>query len=118
MVESVLTLRIEKSLLKVMETDMKEFHYPTKSDFLREAIREKHLKLEEERRKSVAWDKLLALRGKFKGKGKSEEEYRRIREEVGEKLMREYATKYNLPIPIKKNQLLQEEALSQVQSKN
>jgi Arc/MetJ-type ribon-helix-helix transcriptional regulator len=107
MVESVLTLRIEKSLLKVMEIDMKEFHYPTKSDFLREAIREKHLKLEEERRKSEAWDKLLALRGKFKGHGKSEEEYRRIREEVGDELFAEYARKYNLPIPIKKNQPLQ-----------
>ena len=96
MVESVLTLRIEKSLLKVMETDMKEFHYPTKSDFLREAIREKHLKLEEERRKSEAWDKLLALRGKFKGKEKSEEEYRRIREKVGEKFLKELEKKFNV----------------------
>jgi len=96
MVESVLTLRIEKSLLKVMEIDMKEFHYPTKSDFLREAIREKHLKLEEERRKSEAWDKLLALRGKFKGREKSEEEYRKIREEVGERMMKELEKKFNI----------------------
>ena len=96
MVESVLTLRIEKSLLKVMENDMKEFHYPTKSDFLREAIREKHLKLEEERRKSEAWDKLLALRGKFKGREKSEEEYRKIREEVGEKFLKELEKKFNI----------------------
>lgn len=96
MVESVLTLRIEKSLLKVMEIDMKEFHYPTKSDFLREAIREKHLKLEEERRKSEAWDKLLSLRGKFKGKGKSEEEYRKIREEVGESFFKDLQKRYGI----------------------
>jgi Arc/MetJ-type ribon-helix-helix transcriptional regulator len=90
MAEGILTVRIEKPLIKVMETDMKEFHYPTKSDFLREAIREKHLKLEEERRKSEAWDKLLALRGKFKGQHQSEEDYRRIREEVGNEIFAEY----------------------------
>jgi Arc/MetJ-type ribon-helix-helix transcriptional regulator len=101
MVESVLTLRIEKSLLKVMEIDMKEFHYPTKSDFLREAIREKHLKLEEERRKSEAWDKLLALRGKFKGKGVSDEEARKIREGVGDELFAEYyKKKANQKLPL------------------
>jgi len=93
MVEGVLTVRIEKPLIKVMEQDMKEFHYPTKSDFLREAIREKHLKLEEERRKSEAWDKLLALRGKFKGKGVSDEEARKIRESVGDEIFADYYKK-------------------------
>ncbi|MCX6804289.1 MAG: ribbon-helix-helix domain-containing protein [Candidatus Diapherotrites archaeon] len=91
MSESILTVRIEKPLIKVMETDMKEFHYSTKSDFLREAIREKHLKLEEERRKNAAWDKLFSMRGKLKHKGTGTwEEYRQIREELADKKFAEF----------------------------
>ncbi len=99
MSESILTVRIEKPLIKVMESDMKEFHYSTKSDFLREAIREKHLKLDEVRRKNEAWDKLLALRGKFKGKQKSEEEYRRLRKEVGENFMKKLEERFGITPP-------------------
>lgn len=82
--ESVLTVRLEKPLIKAMEKDMSEFHYHTKSDFLREAIREKHLKLEEERRKDNMIDALKKLRGSLKPKRpKTWAEYRKIREEVG-----------------------------------
>jgi Arc/MetJ-type ribon-helix-helix transcriptional regulator len=91
----LLSVRLEKPLLAVMSRDMKDFHYSTKSDFLREAIREKHLKLEEERRKDKAIEMLIKLKGSKKFTF-TEEEYRRNREEVGDKLFAEYEKKYGL----------------------
>lgn len=109
--ENVLTVRLEKPLIKVMEKDMKEFHYSTKSDFLREAIREKHLKLEEERRSKIFLGKLLKLKGSLKDKYpyRTDEEYRKIREEVGEEYVKELAKRFNYQIPNQK-QLLQAKA--------
>jgi Arc/MetJ-type ribon-helix-helix transcriptional regulator len=91
----LLSVRLEKPLLVVMAKDMKDFHYPTKSDFLREALREKHLKLEEERRKDKAIETLRKLKGSVK-LNISEEEYRRNREDVGERLIAEYAKKFGI----------------------
>jgi len=93
----ILTIRLEKPLLKVMEKDMKEFHYPTKSDFLREAIREKHLKLEDERRKERMIEALKKLRGSYKPKKPlSDEEFERMREKVGEESFARDAKKFGL----------------------
>ncbi|MFA6269304.1 MAG: hypothetical protein WCW13_03210 [archaeon] len=91
----LLSVRLEKPLLVVMAKDMKDFHYPTKSDFLREAIREKHLKLEEERRKDKAIEALKKLKGSVKTQ-MSDEYYRQVRETVGNKLFAEYVEKYKL----------------------
>ena len=104
------SFKLEGKLLGLMEHDMKDFHYPTKSDFLREAIREKHLKLEGERRK----ERMLVALEKLKGSSKTnttDKDTRRVREEVGEelfkKLMETYAIKENLPQPTPQKPLLQ-----------
>ena len=73
---------------------IKEFNYNTKSDFLRDAIREKLKQLEGERRKK--WQTLFALRGAFKGKGKAktDEEFRKLREKAGEEYIRMLEKKF------------------------
>lgn len=53
-----------------MDKAIKAFNYNTKTEFVREAIRDKLMQLYEERRKQKAWEKLFAMRGKFKGKSK------------------------------------------------
>lgn len=88
------SFRLEESVLKQIEKGIKEFNYNTKSDFLRDAIREKLKQLEEERRKE--WQALFALRGAFKGKGKAktDEEFRKLREKAGEEYIRMLEKKF------------------------
>ncbi len=45
-----ISLRLEASLVKRIEQDMRDFHYSTKTEFIREAIRAKCRALEEERK--------------------------------------------------------------------
>ena len=89
----LLSIRLERTLIKVMEKDMTDFHYPTKSDFLREAIREKHLKLDEERRKEILIKELEKVRGSLKGKNISNKSDRQIRTEVYEEFMQKFIKK-------------------------
>jgi len=51
-----LSLRLETSLVKRIVQDMKDFHYSTKTEFIREAIRTKCRVLEDERKKSSMQD--------------------------------------------------------------
>jgi Arc/MetJ-type ribon-helix-helix transcriptional regulator len=80
------SFKLEKPVLKQVERGIKEFHYSTKSDFLRDAIRTKLQLLEENRAKKQAWQALYAARGIFKGKGraKNDEEFRKITEKAAE----------------------------------
>ena len=48
-----ISLRLETSLVNRIEQDMKEFHYSTKTEFIREAIRAKCSGLEAEREKKL-----------------------------------------------------------------
>jgi len=64
------SLKLEERVLKEMERGMKEFHYNTRSDFLRDAIREKLAALEKRRAEKKGWDALFAAKGMFKGQGK------------------------------------------------
>ncbi|MCX6801053.1 MAG: ribbon-helix-helix domain-containing protein [Candidatus Diapherotrites archaeon] len=88
------SFRLEKNVLRQIDRGMKESHYSTKSDFLRDAVREKLKKLEKEKAEQKAWEALFAMRGKFKGLGKAqtEEEWQELREKAGEEFM-EYAKK-------------------------
>ena len=74
---------------------MKEFHYSTKTDFVRDAIRTKLTLLDEQRAKKKAWDALFAARGSLKGKGKfkTDEEFHKWRSGDGSKEMLEYYEK-------------------------
>lgn len=89
-------MKIDEKMAKLIERDMKYFNYSTKTELLREAIREKLKKLDAERRKEKAWDKLFASRGILKGKGKAktDEEFYRLRKEFSDDLYKEMAKKY------------------------
>ncbi|MFH1588189.1 MAG: ribbon-helix-helix domain-containing protein [Candidatus Diapherotrites archaeon] len=95
-----ISFRTDKNVLRQIEKGMKEFHYSTKSDFLRDAVRTKLQMLEENRAKKKAWQALYSARGIFKGQGKAktEEEWHKWRMEYGEKLAEELAKKYDLKI--------------------
>ena len=83
------SFKLDKPVLKQIEKGIKEFHYSTKSDFLRDAVRTKLQLLEENRAKKKAWDALFAARGIFKGKGKAktDEEFYKLREEAGKEFI-------------------------------
>jgi len=82
-------LRLDSALSKQIEKDMKEFKYSTKTEFVRDAIRDKLVQLEQERAKKKAWDALFAARGIFKGKGKAktDAEFRKLTEKAGKEYM-------------------------------
>lgn len=89
-------LRLDKSLSREIERDLKEFKYSTKTEFIREAIRKMLKELEEERNRREGWKALVAARGIFKGKGKAktDKEWYKWRAENSEKLVKELAEKY------------------------
>lgn len=84
----VITLKLQDSTARKMEKTMKAFDYVTKTDFIREAIRDKLRALEREK----ALLKLKSLQGKAPVKY-SDEEFRKIREKVGEELFKEFNRK-------------------------
>jgi|SRR3989338_3202650 len=81
------SFRLDKPVLEQMKRGMKEFHYSSKSDFLRDAVRSKLQQLEEGRIKKQAWKALYEARGIFKGEGKAktDEEFRKLTEAAAEK---------------------------------
>ena len=85
-----LSLKLERQMTRQIERDMKDFKYATKTEFIRDAIRQKLTFNEEERKRKAGWDALYAARGIFKGKGKAktDEEFRKLREEAGEEFIR------------------------------
>lgn len=80
-----ITLKLQGSTVKKVEKLMNEFDYSTKTDFIREAIREKLKRLERER----AWKKFEKLKGTAPVKY-SDEESRRIREKVGGEFIQKF----------------------------
>ncbi|MFH1211210.1 MAG: ribbon-helix-helix domain-containing protein [archaeon] len=79
-------LKMEENMLKDMDNVLKNNWYSTRTEFIREAIREKLSEIEREE----AIKKLAAMRGAFKPKHKlskeeEEEKYDRVRQEVFEK---------------------------------
>ena len=57
-----ISFKLETGLARQIKKDLADFHYSTKTEFIREAIRDKLKKNEEERRKK-AWEALFAARG-------------------------------------------------------
>ena len=90
------SFRAGKELLKQVDRGIKEFNYSTKSDFFRDAIREKLTKLQEERRKQ----ELIRNLTKFKGIAKkdiqtTDEEMRQIKEEIADKIFADFEKREN-----------------------
>lgn len=82
-------IKLDKKVLNKMDRCMKENNYSTKTEFIREAIRDKMTELEKE----TAIAQLKKLLGASKKKT-SEEEYKRGREEV----MKELGKKFGLEL--------------------
>lgn len=78
------SIKLDNSMRKQIEKDMKEFNYSTKTEFIRDAIRTKLSVLEDKRQRKKAWEALVAARGIFKGKGKTDAEFRKLTEKAGE----------------------------------
>ena len=80
------SIKLDTAITKQIEKDMKEFNYTTKTEFIRESIRDKLKQLAEEKEKKKAWQALYAARGIFKekGKAKTDEEFRKLTEKAGE----------------------------------
>lgn len=93
-------VRLDQGLSKRIELDMKEFHYSTKTDFVRDAIRAKLQLLDEQREKRKAWDALFAARGAFKGivKKRTPEEEQEFEKIVDEKLRAHFDKKFGLDL--------------------
>ena len=90
-------LRLDSALARQIEKDMKEFKYSTKTEFIRESIRDK-LKSNQSEREKRGWEALFAARGALKGKGKArtDEEWHKFREEASKELMEHYNKKFGL----------------------
>ncbi len=82
-------IKLDKKVLNKMDRCIKENNYSTKTEFIREAIRDKMTELEKE----TAIAQLKKLLGASKKKT-SEEEYEKGREQVA----REYAKKFGLEL--------------------
>ena len=84
-----LSIKLEDVIAKQIERDMREFNYSTKTEFIRESIRDKLKQLAAEREKKKAWQALVAARGIFKGQGKAktDEEFRKLTEKAGEEFI-------------------------------
>ena len=82
------TIRFEENFLQDMEKVMKKHRYATKTEFIREAIREKIKDLEKEE----ALARVRRLYGASKRKT-TDEELHEAREEVSKELMEEFGIK-------------------------
>ena len=98
-------LRLEKSVVKEIELNMKEFKYSTKTELIRDALREKLKKFADEREKKKAWRALYAARGIFKGQGKAktDEEFYKLREQAGKEIIEHYEKKFGINLKFLKD---------------
>lgn len=80
-----ITIKIEESIVKEMDSNLKKHRYSTRTEFIREAIRDKLSTLEKENLK----EELKKYLGASKTKTTYKKE-RKIREEVG----KEFAKKF------------------------
>ena len=90
-------MKLEEKVARQIEKRMGEFHYSTKTEFVREAIRDKLRALESEEERKKAFEKLLSMRGAFKGKGrfKTDEEFHEWRNKVGDEYLKQLENKFN-----------------------
>lgn len=84
-----ISIQLESAIARQIENSMKEFNYSTKTEFIRDSIRDKLKQLAGERERRKAWQALYAARGIFKGQGKAktDEEFYKLREEAGKEFM-------------------------------
>jgi len=90
------SLKLEAPIVKQIEKRMVEFNYSTKTEFVREAIRDKLSELDKEIERKKAFAALYGARGIFKdeSKVKTDADYRKVREAVGDKYLAELEKKF------------------------
>lgn len=87
--ESV-TVKFQEEVLKRMDAQIAKHSFNSRTEFIREAIRDKMELLTRE--EAIA--KFMALRGTLKGRTLLEDDAR-IREEVGEEMLAEYKRRFS-----------------------
>ena len=89
-------IRLDAGLSKWIDREMKEFHYTTKTDFVRDAIRTKLSLLDEQRSKKRAWDALFAAKGALKRKVpvRSEEVEREFEKRIDREMLGYFERKF------------------------
>ncbi len=95
-----ISIKLESAIAKQIETGMREFNYTTKTEFIRDAIRDKLKELEEERSKKKTWDALFATRGIMKGKVpvRTKEEELEFQKKVDKEMMEHYEKKFGIKL--------------------
>lgn len=90
-----ISLKLEKNLAQALKKGMKEFNYSTKTEVIREALRDKIKQWDEERKKEIAWNNLFKMRGILKGKErfKTDEEWHNWRSNEGSEEVKKYCEK-------------------------
>ena len=89
------SIKLESNIAKNIEKRMNEFNYSTKTEFIREAIRDKLQMLDHEAQRKKAFKALYNARGIFKGKGKSEAEFRELRTKAGDAYLAQLEKEFN-----------------------
>ncbi len=87
----VVSVKFQENVLKKIDSSMSRHNFNSRTEFIREAVRDK---LEELNREELIQE-FMKFRGKSKVKT-TYEQNRKTREEVGKELMEEYRKKFNL----------------------
>jgi len=93
-----ISFKLDDAFAREIEKAMRLSHYSTKTEFIRDSIRDKLKLLAEERAKRKAWQALFAARGIFKGQGKAktEEEWHKFRGDMSKEILEHYQKKFGL----------------------
>ena len=91
------SIKLESNIAKNIEKRMTEFNYSTKTEFIREAIRDKLQMLDHEAQRKKAFAALYNSRGVFKDKvnPKSDAEFRKIRIKAGDEYLKELEKQFS-----------------------
>ncbi len=91
-----ISIKLDSSFSKKLTNAIKEFNYSTKTELIRESLREKLDALEKKRKLNTEWDKFFALRGSIKNINKKD--FLKWREEQSEEFNKEYSKKFGILI--------------------
>jgi Arc/MetJ-type ribon-helix-helix transcriptional regulator len=84
-----ITIRFQEDILKKIDESIIEHNFNSRTEFIREAVRDKLLDLN----KDELIEEFLKLRGKLKGRTPLSED-RKIKEQVSKELMEELGKKF------------------------
>ncbi|MEW6295348.1 MAG: ribbon-helix-helix domain-containing protein [Candidatus Diapherotrites archaeon] len=92
------SIKLDAAFAKQIERDMREFNYTTKTEFIRESIRDKLKQLAAEREKKKAWEALFAVRGILKGKVpmRTREEEQQFEKKIDREIREHYEKKFGI----------------------